>query len=190
MARMSAWLVFAAVFAAVMADDDWLVFAADAASGAAPLDAMEGREDAAGHEWTPAAGRRHWGAVKRHAFGLSMAAARVKQKFVKHCARQADSVERLVEHVVQNGRLGTNVDLQVVRADGELHGIKLKIRKLHSNRAGRASVFSWKGMLELAHGKRHSITALAEGYCTSRQTVRRVTEVRQPCKIIQTYKLR
>eukprot|EP00972_Heterocapsa_arctica_P025110 3698545-Heterocapsa_arctica.AAC.1 len=85
-----------------------------------------------------------------------MGAARTKGKFVRHCARQADSVARLVEHVGRSRRLSTNVDLQVVRMDGELHGIKLKIRKLHSKRAGRASSFSWKGMLELAHGKRHS----------------------------------
>jgi hypothetical protein len=188
MARMFAWLVFAAVFAAGMADDEWLVFAADAASGAAPLDAMEGREDAAGHEGTPAAAA--WTPVKRKAFAARMYAARTKGKFVKHCAQQADSVERLVEHVGRTRRLTSNVDLQIVRADSELHGIKLKIRKLRSNRAGRASSFSFQGMVELAHGKRHSITAVAEGYCTSRQTVRRVTEVRQPCKIIQTYKLR
>jgi hypothetical protein len=115
---MFAWLVFAAVFAAGMADDEWLVFAADAASGAAPLDAMEGREDAAGHEGTPAAAA--WTPVKRKAFAARMYAARTKGKFVKHCAQQADSVERLVEHVGRTRRLTSNVDLQIVRADSEL----------------------------------------------------------------------
>jgi hypothetical protein len=140
-----------------------------AASGAALLVAMAGREDAAGHEWTPAAAA--WTPATRNAFAARMGAAQTNGKFVRHCARQADSIERLVEHVGRAIRLSTNVDLQVVRRDG-----KLKIRKLHSKIKGRPSA--------------RGITASAEGYCTSRQMVRRFTEVRQPCEIIQTYKLR
>ena len=91
------------------------------------------------------------------------------------------------------------IDLHVVRSDNELHGVSVKIRRRQggarlgteggANR-GRGISFSWRAMVVLTHGRRHAVTAMADAYCTSRRTVRRITEVVAFCELEwQAYQL-
>ena len=118
---------------------------------------------------------RTWTPEQRAQAGARLAAARVRGKFVKRCTKQADAVEQFARHVKKQGSL-QHVDLVVRRGASELHGIELKTRRSISGRKGRSASLSWRAMLELAHGKRHAITAVADSFSTSRSTVRSVTE--------------
>ena len=174
-----------------MADDGFLIFVADWEGQGAKDDRMQaGRGVGKSQiEAEPDANRlsgqarrlagRSWTQDQRKRVGAFLAHRRVKSKFVKHCARQADSIER------------NNMDLHVVRSDNELHGVSVKVRKLQDGaRRGTGISFSWRAMVELTHGKRHAVTALADVSCTSRRTVRRITKVVAFCELEwQAYQL-
>jgi hypothetical protein len=141
-----------------MADDGFLIFVADGEGKSA----IEAEPDANRSGQARRLARRSWTPDQRKRVGASLAHRRVKSKFVKHCARQAHSIERLVTCLKgsSNG-LRNNMDLHVVRSGNELHGVNVKIRKLQGGaRRGAGISFSWRAMVELTHGKRHAVTAL------------------------------
>ena len=164
-----------------MAEDDWLIFATDGESHGqhdSQIDAQRQVGDSGSAEAARnGRGQRQWTLQQRKHAGLRMAGGRAKANFVKHCAKQTLAVEHFVKHVKRQRGWLQNLDIEIRKHKGDWHGISVRIRRLRSERRGRTITFSWRAMLELAHGKRHNITSLAKSYCTSRTTVRRLIEV-------------
>lgn len=146
-----------------MADDGFLIFVADGEGqgmqagrgvGKSEIEAEPDTNMLSGQARCLA--RRSWTQDQRKRVGAVLAHRRVKSKFVKHCARQADTIEHLVKSLKGSSTdRRKNLDLHVVRSDNELHGVSVKIRKLQGGarlgteggaRRGRGISFSWRAI--------------------------------------------
>lgn len=119
--------------------------------------------------------RRPFTEEQRRIAGMRLAFGRARSKFAKRSASHTAAVEKLMG-LVRRGVTKKGVDACVQRSRFDTH-IDILVRKQKQRKAGRPLSFSWQGMMQLAHGRRHSVVSTADAYCTSRTTVRRIREI-------------
>lgn len=118
---------------------------------------------------------RDFTTAERAAIGARLTLARFKRLYAKRYAKAVENAAKFAERVSAVGvRANSLLQVQV-----HTHGLSLTLVSRGPRRQclGRALSLSWQNMLSIAHGRTRCISAIADSFAISRQTVRRVTEL-------------